>query len=648
MPVYIICSTDKEDLGYIHGLNLCPYFPTTSATIQVQSINTQANFQILTEADHIDFEISNDATPNFRLSLGDQQGLSYDSLPALINTHIVRAGEVFTAMFDTLHKLVFIHKKKFWITGMTYNYEVLLGYTGATFPIVSHPKTMWVSKRSAEISDEPINNAQWVFPPGGSQDLGFMSFKSVHRFVYSVLPVKIVPEGNYNYKIIWEADFNLGDPQFLDIIPETGTLVIYKDKESDFNTVKQCTVRAKIYSGKTENPFMTLETRFMALHRYTATSGTGNTEPPVYLIGKTTLLFGEATRLAAVPYATAGYISGLTEIQTSFWLIDNTEILTFYGQVGDRVDDHTISCTIQAGYKAGTTRVTLRSWQWWKYNPQTTIGDWVQSQTPISIDITVVNDQAPVIRQEIEPPMVGTGLSTNVLYLLSNCGSHSYRNSLEDGERLQPAQVSAIIPNAFSPSFPVQSSSDIIAKIPTPSLSNLWFRLVDANFVPIKLLNPLYLTLSVNPVDPAAGDSEDITPFLGRLPRDLPTPEQKKKAEEEAAAQKAAAEEQKQTSGIIQEVISGLVQQYKTQRAQEQEQGALQEQEAQNQLLNDGYTPEQIQQAFIQIQPPPPPPTQEEIQASQEAETQAEAETERAETQAERQQVLETVQEPIS
>jgi hypothetical protein len=452
--------------------------------------------------------------------------------------------------------------------------------------------------------------------------------------------VKIVPEGNYDYRVVWEADFNLGDEQFLDILPNSGTVVIYKDKEADLKLVRQCTVRAKIYSGRTENPFMTLETRFMALHRYTATSGTGNTEPPVYMIGKTTLLFGEATRLAAVPYA--AITSGLTEIKTSIWTIDNTEILTFYGQVGDTSYDQTISCTIQAGYKEGTTRVVLKSWQWWKYNPQTTIGDWVQSQTQIWLEITVVNDQAPVIRQELEPPMVGAGLSTTELYLLSNCGSHSYRNSLDDGETLMPAQVSAIIPNAFSPSFPVQSSSDIIAKIPTASLSNLWFRLVDANFIPVKLLNPLYLTLSVNP---ATGvESEDITPFLGKLPRDLPTPEQKKKADEEAAAAKAAEEEQKQTAGLIQEVISGIVQQFKEQKAREAEQAQMVEQQqeamAQQELLNQGFTPEQIQEAYVQSQPAPPPPpapTQEEIEA---AENQQKIQ--------QQEEVLELAQEPIS
>jgi hypothetical protein len=336
--------------------------------------------------------------------------------------------------------------------------------------------------------------------------------------------------------------------------------------------------------------------------------------------------------MACVPYDLVNKTSTLTEIKSYVWSIVDTEIISFYGQKGDRLTDFTNSCIIQAGYKEGKTLLRLDSWQWWEFDPATQSGSFKQSQAIITLEITVVNDQAPVIRQELEPPMVGSGLSTTELYLLSNCGTQSYRNSLEDGQTLMPAQVSAIISNAFSPSFPVQTSSDIIGKIPTSSLSNLWFRLVDANFVPIKLLNPLYLTLSVNPT---MEGMEDLSPFLGKLPKDKPTPEKAQAMAKQQAEEAQAAEEQKQTSGIIQEVISGLVQQYKDQKVQEAQQQAAYEaqqaqlaqaqaqeekQEAEAQLLLQGYTPEQIQQAEIAAQPPPPPPpppTEEEIQQAQ-------------------------------
>jgi hypothetical protein len=55
MAQYIIQSSDPDNYGTIDSINLEPWFPTTHATIQVTSINTLANFQILTDDDYIAF-----------------------------------------------------------------------------------------------------------------------------------------------------------------------------------------------------------------------------------------------------------------------------------------------------------------------------------------------------------------------------------------------------------------------------------------------------------------------------------------------------------------------------------------------------------------------------------------------------------------
>jgi hypothetical protein len=52
-------------------------------------------------------------------------------------------------------------------------------------------------------------------------------------------------------------------------------------------------------------------------------------------------------------------------------------------------------------------------------------------------------------------------------------------------------------------------------------LSNVSYRLVDANFKPVKLLNPMYLPIVVNPLTP--NPNTDISMFNGKLPRDKPT-----------------------------------------------------------------------------------------------------------------------------
>jgi hypothetical protein len=53
MPVYVLGPDDLNNLGKI-STNLCPYFSSKLATVQVQSVNTIANIEILNEDDYID------------------------------------------------------------------------------------------------------------------------------------------------------------------------------------------------------------------------------------------------------------------------------------------------------------------------------------------------------------------------------------------------------------------------------------------------------------------------------------------------------------------------------------------------------------------------------------------------------------------
>jgi hypothetical protein len=619
-------------------------------------LNTQANFQVLTAEDYIVFDIieaEGEAAFLCKLSLGDQQGTAYDSLPALINTHIVRSGQLFTSMFNNLHKLVFIHKKPFQISAMTYNFRILLGYIGIEFPIQSHDKKMWVTRKSAEAGGPPMESAQFVFPINPlhpDQPYNYYNFytcRSPDRYLYIPCPVKVLPADCWDYRVSYELDFTGNDQGWCTILESSGTVTVNKDIDPDTYDQKNTHIIARIYEGSTDSATITLTTTLISWGRnrkYPDPIKQHNTA----LNGKPRLLFGEATRYAL--RASSQDLADGTEyrVKKDGWTIDNVEVCSFYGTRTDRSKEwESNSCLVIAGYKAG--KAILSCGVEYYHRAGTASDEWIDDGTR-TFEIEVLNDQIEVLRQELEPPMVGSGLSTTELYLLSNCGTQSYRNSLEANTipNLYPAQVSAIISNAFSPSFPVQTSSDIIGKIPTSSLSNLWFRLVDANFVPIKLLNPLYLSLSVNPI---ADESEDLTPFLGKLPKDRPTPQQAQAMAQKQAEEAQAAEEQKQTSGMIQEVISGLVQQYKEQKAradqqramyeaqvqqQQQAQAQQQQQAEEQQLLLQGYTPEQIQQAYIEAQPPPPPPpppTEEEIQQAQNQE---------------KIEILEAVAEPIS
>jgi hypothetical protein len=105
------------------------------------------------------------------------------------------------------------------------------------------------------------------------------------------------------------------------------------------------------------------------------------------------------------------------------------------------------------------------------------------------------------------------------------------------------AQVSATLANSFSPGYPILASGDLVQKFPTSSLSNLKFELVDGNFRPIKLLNPMYLSIDVKPIE------QDLTGDVSQWHDMLPVYNTPKVQE----AKKQAAEQQQQAQQAEQE-----------------------------------------------------------------------------------------------
>jgi hypothetical protein len=319
------------------------------------------------------------------------------------------------------------------------------------------------------------------------------------------------------------------------------------------------------------------------------------------------------------------------------WDIEDTDLLHFYGEGDDHTsadDGNHDSISVTAQYQVGTTKIFANIAR--GYKTQNDSYQWIDDGV-VEWTVEVINDQIPVDRQEVSPPMVGTGLLTSVVYLESNCGTQAYRNTMFSDAALAPCQVSAVIQNAFSAGFPIQTSSDIIAKIPTASLSNLWFRLVDANFKPIKLMAPLYLTLSVNPSEDA---SEDVSSFQGKMPKDKPTPEQAKQMAQQQAEEQEKQKREAQAQELMTRAIQGLVQEQEQKEAMIQQQMAQQAQMAPNiqQVQGMGGSAESGQQ----------PMTPEEQQQAQE---QQQAEQQQAQEQAvngERKEVLELEAEPIS
>jgi hypothetical protein len=101
---------------------------------------------------------------------------------------------------------------------------------------------------------------------------------------------------------------------------------------------------------------------------------------------------------------------------------------------------------------------------------------------------------------EIMPQAVALVSSTPILYILSNTGGQCYRMSMNENN-VQNGTIGMIVYNSFMAGMPaIAQQGDIVSQCLSSELSSISIVLVDANFVPIKLLTPLYCTINVTEI----------------------------------------------------------------------------------------------------------------------------------------------------
>ena len=110
-------------------------------------------------------------------------------------------------------------------------------------------------------------------------------------------------------------------------------------------------------------------------------------------------------------------------------------------------------------------------------------------------------------------PAVGYMLSTPILYLLTSVGAPVFFNEMQNEDKMQCGTISMVLNNSYSSSFPIVAQQrEIITRTPLNFTSNINFWLVDANMREIKLLNPLYITVRVEPEDETSNQIQQLNP----------------------------------------------------------------------------------------------------------------------------------------
>ena len=113
--------------------------------------------------------------------------------------------------------------------------------------------------------------------------------------------------------------------------------------------------------------------------------------------------------------------------------------------------------------------------------------------------LPLTSNRGPLGNFLIKSSSVGFTLSTPVLYLVSNLGSKCYDNI---DANYCDRKILMRINNSFSSNYPIiNSNGEFTTMIPVNSLSNIEFRLVDANMKDIKLLSPMYIAVTVEPIE---------------------------------------------------------------------------------------------------------------------------------------------------
>lgn len=98
----------------------------------------------------------------------------------------------------------------------------------------------------------------------------------------------------------------------------------------------------------------------------------------------------------------------------------------------------------------------------------------------------------------VKAKSVGYYLSTPILYLVSNIGTHAYRTTNREDCPLSGSKIVMRINNSYSANFPIiANNGDFSTEVLSNDLSDAQFTLVDANMHEIKLLCPMYICISV-------------------------------------------------------------------------------------------------------------------------------------------------------
>lgn len=442
MVIYTLSSTDPKHYNRIQ-VKLPVEFASRFVNVCVTSLTSNCNIEVMNEDDYITFLI--EETP-FKVMMTPYSKLTTASLPYILQDIFNQTPDLnITASVSNLDTLILTCEKQFSIIDMSYNMKLITGCY------------------SLKPSEYPISS-------------------TAHQEEYSVIDKQNKPLTNFS---AFDLNIKTNDTrpiQYTVTPPDAyGFNVQYKSENEEIARVEsglilgvssgECVINIEVRNPDT---LLTSAPDFTDSITVRVVDGIRTTINSVTVPEKIVLYTSESTTVYPVidPVNADFYVDS--------WESDRPEVASVvYG-------------FIQAS-EVGTAIITYR------------INNNTEEETQTIEKQIFIEVKSPIELRTVyrfNAPAVGYMLSTPILYLLTSVGAPVFFNEMQNEDKMQCGTISMVLNNSYSSSFPiVAQQNEIITRTPLNFTSNINFWLVDANMREIKLLNPLYITVRVEPED---------------------------------------------------------------------------------------------------------------------------------------------------
>ena len=446
MPTYTLSSTDPDRYSRIR-VSLPIEMSSERINICVSSLTANANFELLCDDDYIEFAINNEIRT---LRFKSTSKLTSASLAYVFQDLLTEQNIPIQVEVSDTDCLSFTASDPFQINRMSYNAKLVTGFYYVKiedYPLVSKP-----FETKTDINSERKN-----------VDIKKATVADMNiRVGYTKqLKISVSPDTAYGYTSEFEitneklARINFFTPEYCEIegLAVGNTTITVKIKNPNTSKVSEpdFTITARINvigCEKREIDSITLPQQLSLK------------------IKETESLYPEVTP------ATAGYY-------IEQWYSENNSIAIVSSGVVTAISEGqtVIHCTI-----------VNRS-------------DTVNQEFDIVVNMSVLSNKESVTKYRVQSKSVGYLLSTPILYLIGVVGAPLFSNQMDNSQKMNSGCTLMILNNSFSASFPIAvQQSDVVVQAFLNYASDFTVYLVDANFREVKLLNPYYITVLVEPV----------------------------------------------------------------------------------------------------------------------------------------------------